>query len=61
MPPMPPGPPRVAMLFEGNDGGTIMEDLIGSEDVIHIVTVRDSEMPESFEIEVIDTEMGEPR
>ena len=61
MPPMPPGPPRVAMLFDGANGGLLMEDMIGTEDAFSIITLRDSEMPESFEIEIMDTEMGEPR
>jgi len=61
MPPMPPGPPRVAMPFDSADGGLLMEGLRVTDSAFNIVTFSDAEMPESFEIEIPDMEIGEPR
>ena len=61
MPPMPPGPPRVAMPFDSADGGLLMEGLRVTDSACNIVTFSDAEMPESFEIEIPDMEIGEPR
>jgi len=61
MPPMPPSPPRVAMPFDSADGGLLMEGLRVTDSAFNIVTFSDAEMPESFEIEIPDMEIGEPR
>jgi C-terminal processing protease CtpA/Prc len=61
MPPMPPGPPRVAMPFDSADGGLLMEGLRVTDSAFNIVTFSDAEMLESFEIEIPDMEIGEPR
>ena len=61
MPPMPPGPPRVAMPFDSADGGLLMDGLRVTDSAFNIVTFSDAEMPESFEIEIPDMEIGEPR
>ena len=61
MPPMPPGPPRVAMPFDSADGDLLMEGLTVTDSAFNIVTFSDAEMPESFEIEIPDMEIGEPR
>ena len=61
MPPMPPGPPRVAMPFDSADGGLLMEGLRVTDSAFNIVTFSYAEMPESFEIEIPDMEIGEPR
>lgn len=61
MPKMPPGPPRVAMPFDSADGGLLMEGLTVTDSAFNIVTFSDAEMPESFEIEIPDMEIGEPR
>lgn len=61
MPPMPPGPPRVAMPFDSADGGLLMEGLRVTDSAFNIVTFSDAGMPESFEIEIPDMEIGEPR
>lgn len=60
MPPMPPGPPRVAMLFDGAGGGLLTEDLIGG-DVFRTMTLVGPAMDEDLEIEIIESEIGEPR
>jgi hypothetical protein len=60
MPPMPPGPPRVAMPFDGVDGDSLFaEDLAGAENAFSIMTLGDAKVPKSFEIEIMDTEIGE--
>ena len=61
MPPIPPGPPRVAMPFDSADGDLLMEGLTVTDSAFNIVTFSDAEMPESFEIEIPDMEIGEPR
>ena len=61
MPPMPPGPPRVATPFDSADGDLLMEGLTVTDSAFNIVTFSDAEMPESFEIEIPDMEIGEPR
>ena len=61
MPPMPPGPPRVAKPFDSADGDLLMEGLTVTDSAFNIVTFSDAEMPESFEIEIPDMEIGEPR
>ena len=60
MPPMPPGPPRVAMLFDGAEGGMLTEDLIGG-DMFRTITLVGPSMDEDLEIEIIESEIGEPR
>lgn len=60
MPPMPPGPPRVAMPFDGVNGDSLFaEDLAGAENAFSIMTLGDAKVPKSFEIEIMDTEIGE--
>ena len=61
MPPMPPGPPRVATPFDSADGDLLMEGLTVTDSAFNIVTFSDAEIPESFEIEIPDMEIGEPR
>ncbi|WP_297799936.1 PDZ domain-containing protein [Arenimonas sp. GDDSR-1] len=61
MPPMPPGPPRVAMLFDGAEGGLLTEDLIGGGDRFRTITLVGPAMDEDVEIEIIESEIGDPR
>lgn len=61
MPPMPPGPPRVAMLFDGAEGGLLTEDLIGGDGLFRTITFVGPAMDEDVEIEIIESEIGDPR
>lgn len=60
-PPMPPGPPRVAMLFDDAEGRPLTEDLIGSGELFRTITLVGPESDEDLEIEIIESDIGEPR
>jgi len=49
------------MPFDSADGGLLMEGLRVTDSAFNIVTFSYAEMPESFEIEIPDMEIGEPR
>ena len=48
------------MLFDGAEGGMLTEDLIGG-DMFRTITLVGPSMDEDLEIEIIESEIGEPR